>query len=154
MEYENSELLDDLKYYVKTAKGEIVMTQYIMNAQELNESKQRATSLAQKIESCDITEVTQQVSSAMQTLTNIDLKELKDQVRKLTVEVNIAINGSIPGDVNGDGAVDILDIVDIVNYRMDNQPLIFIMEAVDKNGNESIDDQEVQMVINLIMTAN
>ena len=154
MEYENSELQDDLKYYVKTAKGEIVMTQYIMNAQELNESKQRATSLAQKIESCDITDVTQQVSSAMQTLANIDLKELKDQVRKLTVEVNIAINGSTPGDVNGDGVVNILDIVDIVNYRTGNQPLIFIMEAVDKNGNESIDDQEVQMIINLIMTAN
>lgn len=151
LEYDNSELLTNLKYYVKKAKGEIAMTQYIMNDNELNESQQRSTILAQQIETCDITEVTQEVSKVKQAFDKLNLKELEKQVAALTMDVKIALYGITPGDANGDGVVNVKDIVDMANYRLGIIPLTFILEAADLNSNGSVDEDDIQTVVNLIL---
>ena len=60
------------------------MTQYIMNDKELKEAQQRANSLAQQIESCDITNVTQEVSTAKKAFENLNVDELQTSTAMVT----------------------------------------------------------------------
>ena len=149
--YDNSQLQDYLKFYVKSAKGEIAMTQYIMNDKELKEAQQRANILAQQIESCDITNVTQEVSTAKKAFENLNVDELKKQVTDLVIDVKINLYGITPGDVNGDKVVNMKDIVDMVNYRLEKSPQTFSLDAADLNCNGDVDEDDIQTVISLIL---
>ena len=60
------------------------MTQYIMNDKELKEAQQRANILAQQIESCDITNVTQEVSTAKKAFENLNVEELQTSTAMVT----------------------------------------------------------------------
>ena len=60
------------------------MTQYIMNDKELKEAQQRANILAQQIESCDITNVTQEVSTAKKAFENLNVEELLTSTAMVT----------------------------------------------------------------------
>ena len=151
LEDDNSTLLADLKHYVKAAKGEMAMTQYIMNDQELKESQQRSTVLAQQIETCDITAVTQDVKNAKQTIDNLNVEELKTQVMALAVEVNIALNGGgKAGDANGDNQVDGQDIAEVVNYILGKPSGKFRKWAVDLNADGEVDATDLVLLINKV----
>lgn len=148
LESDNSALKDNLKHYVKTAKGEIAMAQYIMNDQELKESQQRSVTLSQKIEACDITVVTQEVKNAMQTLDNLNLKELKSQVTALAVDVNIALNGGgKAGDADGNGDVNEKDIVEVANAIMGKPSAQFRKYAADLNADGEVDAADLVLLI-------
>lgn len=151
LEDDNSTLQADLKHYVKAAKGEMAMTQYIMNDQELKESQQRSTTLAQQIEACDITAVTQDVKTAKQTIDDLNIEELKKQVMTLAVEVNIALNGGGKvGDANGDGKADEKDIMEMVNYILGKPSDKFKKWAVDLNTDDEVDAADLVIFINMI----
>lgn len=151
LEDDNSTLQTNLKHYVKAAKGEMAMTQYIMNDQELKESQQRSSTLAQQIEACDITAVTQDVKTAKQTIDNLNIGELKKQVMALAVDVNIVINGGgKAGDANGDNQVDGKDIIEVVNYIMGKPSNIFRKWAVDLNVDEEVDAADLVLLINRV----
>jgi len=55
------------------------------------------------------------------------------------------------GDANGDLIVNLLDIIDIVSYILNNNPQPFIFEAADVNGDEQINLLDIISVVNIIM---
>ena len=55
------------------------------------------------------------------------------------------------GDANGDGAVNISDVVAIVNNIMGNPPADFNEVAADVDGDGEITDTDVEAVVNIIL---
>ena len=55
------------------------------------------------------------------------------------------------GDVNHDGAVNITDVMSVVNYIMGATPAVFFMENADMNGDGSINITDVTVIVNLIL---
>ena len=55
------------------------------------------------------------------------------------------------GDANGDGATDVLDIVSIVNYILEENPQPFLFEAADVNSDGSINVLDIVEVVNIIL---
>ena len=73
-------------------------------------------------------------------LTEIDASkyyETKLVQSKLTVVSNVL------GDANGDGVVDVADVVAIVNYILEKPADNFNIKAADVNGDEVIDAADV-----------
>ena len=60
----------------------------------------------------------------------------------------------IPGDANGDGDVNVTDIVEIVNAIMNNPSTRFVRDAADLNGDGEINVTDIVRVVNIIMSAN
>lgn len=63
------------------------------------------------------------------------------------VEITDAING----DSNGDGSVDVADIVVVANYILGNTPANFIESAADVNGDGTIDVADIVSLANLLL---
>ena len=61
--------------------------------------------------------------------------------------------GGVPGDSNGDGIVDVQDIVMIVNYIMENAASDFVFENADLNGDGYVDVADIPLVVSEIMNA-
>lgn len=61
--------------------------------------------------------------------------------------------GIIPGDANGDGTVNVSDIVLTVNYIMGNPAPNFNKEAADLNGDGEINVTDIVKMVNIIMEA-
>ena len=57
----------------------------------------------------------------------------------------------IMGDANGDGVVDVADVVAIVNYILEKPAENFNIKAADVNGDEVIDAADVVGVVNIIL---
>lgn len=57
----------------------------------------------------------------------------------------------IPGDANDDGAVNAADIVEIVNYIMDNPSERFVYELADMNGDGYVNAGDIVSIVNAIM---
>ena len=57
----------------------------------------------------------------------------------------------IKGDANGDGVVDVADVVAIVNYILEKPGENFNFKAADVNGDEVIDAADVVGVVNIIL---
>ena len=57
----------------------------------------------------------------------------------------------IPGDANGDGDVDVTDVVSIVNYILGNSSDSFVAAAADVNGDGDVDVTDVVAVVNIIL---
>ncbi len=55
------------------------------------------------------------------------------------------------GDVNGDGSVDVTDVVGIANHVMGATPADFILEAADMNGDGGVDVTDVVALANAVM---
>ncbi len=55
------------------------------------------------------------------------------------------------GDVNGDGKVNVTDVVSIIGYILHEEPTVFNTEAADVNGDETIDEKDMNIVIDNIM---
>ena len=65
----------------------------------------------------------------------------------------VAIKDFIPGDANGDGNVDTVDIVDIINH-MTGKPTstgVFEEDAADTNEDGVINAADVVKLVNIIM---
>lgn len=58
----------------------------------------------------------------------------------------------IPGDANGDGVVNVADIVEVVNAKDGKQSSNFIKANADLNGNDEIDDNDIIAIKDIIMT--
>ncbi len=58
-----------------------------------------------------------------------------------------------PGDANGDGQVNVTDIVAIVNYIMDNPPAGFNFTAADVNNDGSVNVTDIVQIVNIIMSS-
>lgn len=68
---------------------------------------------------------------------------------------DLVVNGSyrpIPsGDANADGAVDVADVVAVVNYILEQPADNFYLKAADVNGDEVIDAADVVVIVNIIL---
>lgn len=58
------------------------------------------------------------------------------------------------GDANGSGAVDVADVVTVVNYSIGQDPKPFIFEAADVNADKSIDILDIIGIIKTIVHPN
>jgi hypothetical protein len=58
-----------------------------------------------------------------------------------------------PGDANGDGVVDVADVVAIVNYILEKPSDNFDFKAADVNGDGNVDVGDVVAVVNIILTS-
>ena len=56
-----------------------------------------------------------------------------------------------PGDVNGDGSVDVQDVVLTVNYVIGRNPENFIRNAADMNKDGDVDVQDVVLLVNKVI---
>ena len=60
----------------------------------------------------------------------------------------------IPGDANGDGLVNVTDIVSTVNYIMENPSDNFNKDAADLNGDGIVNVTDIVQMVNIIMNGN
>ena len=60
----------------------------------------------------------------------------------------------IPGDANGDGEVNVSDIVEIVNDIMGKTSAKFVRDAADMNNDGEINVTDIVKVVSIIMSAN
>ncbi|MBQ7419846.1 MAG: C10 family peptidase [Prevotella sp.] len=58
-----------------------------------------------------------------------------------------------PGDANGDGQVNVTDIVAVVNYIMGNPPADFNFSAANVNGDEDVNVTDIVSIVNIIMSS-
>ena len=58
------------------------------------------------------------------------------------------------GDANGDLTVDVLDIISIVNYMLQNDPEPFLFDAADINGDDDINVLDIISVVNILVGGN
>ena len=64
----------------------------------------------------------------------------------------IIFSGGILGDVNSDGSVNVLDVVLMVNFILDQgQPSISELAAADVNGDGSLNVLDVVNTVNIIL---
>jgi hypothetical protein len=57
----------------------------------------------------------------------------------------------ILGDVNGDGKVDVADVVAVMNYILDKPTNAFNFDAANMNGDNVVDLEDVESIVNTIM---
>jgi len=58
----------------------------------------------------------------------------------------------IPGDANGDGAVNVTDIVEMVNYILGKPSANFNKEAADVNSDGEVNVTDIVSVVNIILS--
>ena len=66
---------------------------------------------------------------------------------------NIIVTNIIKGDANGDGEVNVSDIVEIVNYIMNKPSDKFVFAAADLNEDGEVNVTDIVKVVNIIMTS-
>ena len=72
-------------------------------------------------------------------------------------EVSFTLGGStiVPGDINGDGIVNILDVVQLVNFVLgQTEPTADQFEAGDVNNDDVLNIQDIVIIINMILETN
>ena len=75
--------------------------------------------------------------------------------QKLTFDdcsFNISVINYTPGDANGDGSIDVMDVVKMVSHIMGRNPSSFNQIAADIDGNGKVNVMDLVNLINLIMT--
>ena len=85
-------------------------------------------------------------------LTDIVVTAVDGTQRKLaSTYFNIEVKNIIPGDANGDGEVNVTDIVEIVNYIMQTPTAQFVEQASDLNNDGEINVTDIVLVVSIIM---
>ena len=56
------------------------------------------------------------------------------------------------GDANGDGKVNIVDIVEMINAKNGKASAIFKLQNADMDGNDEINQADIDAVVNIIMS--
>ena len=69
------------------------------------------------------------------------------------VKTTLTVSDYSPGDVNGDGKVNAIDLNAIVNYILESRtfPFPFVEKAADLNGDQKINAIDVNIVTNMIL---
>ena len=70
----------------------------------------------------------------------------------VTEDVELVANFKLPGDANGDGIVDALDIVIIVNHIFGLPTEVFIFDNADVNGDGVVDALDIVIIVNIIFS--
>ena len=89
------------------------------------------------------------------TISNINLTT--PDATKITpadVTCKLTVHNSIPGDANGDGSIDVTDIVSIANAILGRASSSFDAAAADVNGDGSIDVTDIVVIANMILRGN
>ena len=60
----------------------------------------------------------------------------------------------LPGDVNGDGTVNVTDVGMVIDHILEHTPAGFIAEAADINGDGNINVTDVGLIIDIILSDN
>ena len=89
------------------------------------------------------------------TISNINLTT-PDETKTTPADVTckLTVNNSIPGDANGDGSIDVTDIVSIANAILGRPSSSFDATAADVNGDGSIDVTDIVVIANMILRGN
>ena len=88
-------------------------------------------------------------------LSNIVFTEADgSQVKLNSVKFNIVVNNVTKGDANGDGEINVSDIVEIVNYIMGKPSAKFVEAAADMNGDGEVNVTDIVKVVSIIMSTN
>ena len=96
-----------------------------------------------------------EMGSHQGTISNIVLtKADKEQVRLYNAHFGITVNDLAEGDSNGDGEVNVSDIVEIVNYIMEKPSERFAFNAADIDGNGEVNVTDIVLLVDIIMAPN
>ena len=88
-------------------------------------------------------------------ITNIVFTKTDGAQEKLNdAKFNIVVSSVILGDTNGDGEVNVSDIVEIVNYIMGKPSSKFIFAAADFNNDGEVNVTDIVKVVSVIMSTN
>ena len=68
-------------------------------------------------------------------------------------QFKITINNVIPGDANGDGIVNVTDIVEMVNYILNKPSASFIRAAADVNSDGLVNVTDIVCTVTIIMSS-
>lgn len=89
------------------------------------------------------------------TISNINLTTPEEtKITPADVTCKLTVNNSIPGDSNGDGSIDVTDIVSIANAILGRPSNSFDATAADVNGDGSIDVTDIVVIANMILRGN
>ncbi len=89
------------------------------------------------------------------TISNINLTTPDEtKITPADVTCKLTVNNSIPGDSNGDGSIDVTDIVSIANAILGRPSNSFDATAADVNGDGSIDVTDIVVIANMILRGN
>ena len=89
------------------------------------------------------------------TISNIVITKTDGTQLKLSdAKFNIVVTNVIKGDANGDGEVNVSDIVEIVNYIMNKPSDKFFFAAADVNEDGEVNVTDIVKVVSIIMSAN
>ena len=89
------------------------------------------------------------------TISNINLTTPDGtKITPADVTCKLTVNNSIPGDANGDGSIDVTDIVSIANAILGRASSSFDATAADVNGDGSIDVTDIVVIANMILRGN
>ena len=88
-------------------------------------------------------------------ITNIVVTKVNGTQLKLKdAKFDIVVTSIIKGDANGDGEVNVSDIVEIVNYIMNKPSDKFVFAAADLNGDGEINVTDIVKVVSIIMSSS
>jgi len=76
------------------------------------------------------------------------------QLKLKDAKFNIIVTNIIKGDANGDGEVNVSDIVEIVNYIMNKPSDKFVFAAADLNDDGEVNVTDIVKVVSIIMSSS
>lgn len=89
------------------------------------------------------------------TISNIVVTKTDGTQLKLSdAKFNIVVTNVIKGDANGDGEVNVSDIVEIVNYIMNKPSDKFVFAAADLNEDGEVNVTDIVKVVSIIMSSS
>ena len=89
------------------------------------------------------------------TISNINLTTPDEtKITPADVTCKLTVHNSVPGDANGDGSIDVTDIVSIANAILGRPSSSFDATAADVNGDGSIDVTDIVVIANMILRGN
>jgi hypothetical protein len=74
------------------------------------------------------------------------------KIKTKPVTFSIEVERRMKGDADGDGEIDVTDIVAMINYIMGQPSANFVMPAADMNEDGEVDIFDVMIAINLVMS--
>ena len=66
----------------------------------------------------------------------------------------LSLSDVAPGDVNGDGSINVTDVGMVIDHILEHTPAGFIAEAADINGDGDINVTDVGLIIDIILSDN
>ena len=89
-------------------------------------------------------------------LKNVKLTEtnINNYYETATVQTAMTVIAYTPGDISGDGVIDVSDYIGVANYIMGNTPAGFVAAAADVNKDQKVDVSDYIGIANMILYNN